>query len=198
MNSKLNALSEGLVYTNRIDLKSFNDDLATDIEWKPLNKLGSSNFLSKKLISISGSHAAIETTRHVKAFISIWFVCWIGAWFWLGVSFAPLAILLGAALFYPLIQIQQFNKTRGFEYGWPWKNKLALVARRDMYALQIIHGGARIKYQTFELNLVANSGTRHAIFKEANLAYLEGIAGELSGIFGIPIWNAARQQIRFG
>jgi hypothetical protein len=193
VNTKLNALSEGLIYTSRIDLKAFNDDLAAEIEWKPLNKLGSSNFPSKKLVLIGGSHAVIKTTNQVKAFVSIWFVGWIGAWFWLGVPFAPLAILLGVALFYPLLQIQQFNKTSGFEYGWPWKNELTLIARCDMYALQIIRGGRRMKYQTFELNLVANSGTRHAIFKEANLVCLEGAADELSGIFGIPIWNAVRK-----
>jgi len=197
VNTNLNALIEGTYYTNRIDLKSFNDDLATEIEWKPLNKLGSSNLTIKKLVSIDDCHKAIKVTKQCKAFVCIWLV-WLGPWFWVDVSLAALFVLIGVALFYPLLQIRRFNKTKGLEYGWPWKEELSLIERSDMYALQIIHGGVTMRYQTFELNLITNSGIRHAVFKEASLVYLEGVADELSVFFSIPVWNAARQQFRLG
>jgi len=188
-----------MCFTENIDLKSFNDEVVSITDWTPLHKLGCANFRTKELESVRGIKLAIRASVPIKIFTFIWFGGWLTFWFLFEFELALLACLLGVFMFYKYFRPQTFEYSAGYTHRWPWESAPRDIMLNEMHAIQLVYSGlnsGQRSYPTFELNLISKEGSRNAVLAQSDLVHLEDISEQLSNFLNVPIWNAARQQIR--
>jgi len=200
-----------------VEIIPFDDPIAHNIDWKPLEK-GGSSFRTHELRLIGYNRIEVMATMNTKLLTSLFILAGIGMiGFYLYSNLfmrsnaeddQPWMMLLMGALFFgggAIALIKTFIK-RIFdkEAGYFWKgnrnpqqlNEFApgdrFVSLSHIHALQIIKEQVRTKnssYPSYELNLVLKDLRRINVMDHSKLNKLREDADTLAAFLNVPIWD---------
>jgi hypothetical protein len=200
------------------DPTEFDDPLATEIKWTPIES-GGANFRTYKFFSKGANKAGFKSTFRIK--LLGFTIMIIGLFLGAGIPIVqyingdPLkiwqAIILivaglgffsgGVLMLRSYSQYLVFNK----KVGCFWKGALehqstekiekekVSIKLDEIYALQIIPEYIKDKdgsFTSYELNLVTENGKRHHLIDHGDRTDMIADANKLSDFLGIPVWDA--------
>lgn len=202
----------------RFDATVIGDPLALRTEWTPA-KGGGASFRTHRLAQAGPTRMAFQPTKGAMAFYALFLLIGVGLLVGFAVFMASrsdgatairmtLPILIGvvftvagAGMLYTGAAPIIFDTNRGeFWKGrmapWEARNHQELAAHTPLdriHALQIVSERVRSddgSYESYELNLVLDDGSRLNVVDHGNLDHLRADACALSDFIGKPVWDA--------
>ena len=194
-----------------IELGTFDDELAYQIEWTPLIR-GGTNFTTHRLIKSPGTSrdkVEVKTTMWCYMFCSLTVIFSVfmffailwgnGTWTVNGVeaeppSFWPLFTLLPAAIGCGMLWWQK-KKEGVFEYHtYTFTRGNQLFELDQVHAVQLTDEWVSIPgsygyFRSYELNLVFNNCSRINILDHGSLGAIRQDSRMLSQFLRVPIWD---------
>lgn len=201
------------------DPKNLNDDLALKVDWKPLERGGStSNW--RKLIKKNADILHFKVSASYYVFIAVLFFCLAGATGYLffdmsskGISpfkefnfYVVLFFTMFSALLFFVMQPITFNKRVNlFWMGFKKPSNLQVKDKEvdacrlsEIHALQIIKevcsyrsdSGTRY-YNSYEINLVLKNLQRINVMDNADVIKIKTYAHEIANFLEVPVWDAS-------
>lgn len=200
-----------------IEINAELDDLRYKVETSPL-KGGGASFKTNVLIKESSSRFVYKPSRGVALFNFLFLAIGLGVLFfgisplfkngfdfaaieWFLIIFGLLFAGAGALMFYFFYMPRVFDKQLGIYYK-AYKadihhikkdTKKKYIPLKSIIAIQLIGENVRSdkgSYNSFELNLVLDDGTRKNVVDHGSLKTIISDAEELSAFLNIPIWHA--------
>ena len=201
-----------------VDAARFNDPLALQTEWKPLQS-GGANFQTNKLYEIDGNRLEFKASLGMKCFSGLFIVIGLGiAMFALnhkparmediwnkdflvpmvvGLLFAFAGWAVGRACSVPVV----FDKNHGYfsknrkkpEHQMDPSRLKNYAELNRIHAIQLIAEkckGDKSTYFSYELNLVLDDASRLNVIDHGNLAAVRADAQKLADFLGKPVWDS--------
>ncbi|MFK7831660.1 MAG: hypothetical protein AB8B52_00155 [Winogradskyella sp.] len=199
-----------------VDFHSDLQVLKSKVDTTPL-KGGGANFKTNALVEASSSKLVYKPSLGVALFCFVFFAVGLGVIFlgcsnifgsnssnapeWFLIIFGLIFASAGSFMFYFFYKPRVFDKKSGYYYAAYTFNPRASNKTRkghsvpltSIMAIQIIGELVRSDkgaYQSFELNLVLEDGTRKNVVDHGNLKSIISDAEMISTFLDIPIWHA--------
>jgi hypothetical protein len=191
------------------DPTQFNDPIAMNTSWTPLER-GGSNSRTRRLQQSIPSRIEFVPTKTV--------ICFYLGFLLLGVAgilisieikdiviffFSLFFVFFGILIYYEMTKSIVFDLQTGFWKGRAKPENLhngsikTLIRFHQIHALQLISelvvsgGKSRSRFLSYELNLVLQDGKRINVVDHGDIASLREEAKILSKFLSVPIWDAA-------
>jgi hypothetical protein len=205
--------------TPPVDPAQFDDPIATQTEWKPARR-GGSSFCTRKLVQKSYHRCKFRPTVGVFIFFLVFFLIGLGiASVFLNAPFLPDNISMGKdtpiivlfiGIAFALIGVVVlYYSTRPIVFdtqqGYFWKGRHApsvtshaergrnFVSLNQIHAIQLISEycrGNKTSYYSYEINLILKDASRINVVDHGKLSRIREDAQTLSQFLGIPVWDA--------
>jgi hypothetical protein len=203
------------VPSTAVDPAQFGDELATSIAWSPL-KAGGASLCTHRLVSADSDRCVFRATWRARAFYLVFLLVGVGGLIVFGPVHTYLEglgpfrlvpfliglvlVIAGGTMFYLGTQPLTFDKKRGTY--WTGRSEPApqkrTAAAKENVALERIHAiqllvervrGNSSTYDSYELNLVLDDGSRVNLLDHSGLRQLRQDAEGLAHFLGVPVWD---------
>lgn len=201
----------------QFDASIFDDPIASQTEWGPLQG-GGSNFKTHKLKDEGPLRMAFRATTGMILFSAVFFCVGAGLLIgfglykfysttpfeWMDLFLGLMGLLfagVGAFLYLNSTQPIIFDKAHGYFYkGRKNTDRNSekprvkhLVKLEEIHALQLIeeyNSGSDSSYYSYEINLILKDASRINVIDHGNLFQVREDANTLSGFLKVPVWDA--------
>lgn len=218
MLQKIKGLFKKKIGRELFDPTRFNDPLAEQIGWSPVNG-GGSNFQTHRLVKLDYNRIEFKPTLGIKLFSGLFVVVGIAIPLFilyqdlengnpidsnqiLFTAVFSLGFVGAGSLFYYLkAKPVVFDKLSGLywkgrkkpEHNFRTTGKQEGIPFRDIYAIQLLSEyikGDKNSYYSYELNLVLSNGERLNVIDHGKKSKIVEDANILSEFLNKPVWNA--------
>lgn len=215
MLQKIKSLINKTVGGESFDPSRFNDPLAEQIGWSPLNG-GGSNFQTHKLVKSDYNRIEFKPTFGIKLFSGVFILVGLAVPVFILYEngntnntnqllfvtvFSLLFIGAGSLFYYLKAKPVVFDKLSGLywkgrkkpDHNFNSTGKQEGVPLREIYAIQLVSEyikGDKNSYYSYELNLVLSNGERLNVIDHGKKSKIVEDANTLSEFLNKPVWNA--------